>query len=334
MKLKRIIISRVDSIGDVMLTLPLTGVIKKHIPDAEIIFLGKSYTQSIIESCSHVDQFVNWDNIKSAEDKVDQFKLLQADTIIHVLPNIQVAALAQRARIKNRIGTSRRWFHHLYCNKLVSLSRRKSELHEAQLNIKLITDLLNVVVPDLAELPDFYGFNSRVPLKEEFKTLLALHPKNIILHPKSQGSAREWGLKNFDELIQLFAKEDVGVFITGTADEGKLIQHGLTLDGTNVYNMTGKMDLTQLISFIQSCDGLLAASTGPLHIAAALGKRTVGLYSPLKPIYPARWGALGKNTINLTYEGPLDLGVTVKTDHSMEKIKPQRVFHALMNPDS
>ena len=38
----------------------------------------------------------------------------------------------------------------------------------------------------------------------------------------------------------------------------------------------------------------MAASTGPLHIAAALGKVAVGLYAPMHPIHPGRWAPIGE----------------------------------------
>ena len=53
------------------------------------------------------------------------------------------------------------------------------------------------------------------------------------------------------------------------------------------------MSLTQFISFISHCDGLLANSTGPLHIAAALGKDALGIYPPIPPIHPQRWKPVG-----------------------------------------
>ena len=51
-----------------------------------------------------------------------------------------------------------------------------------------------------------------------------------------------------------------------------------------------------MISFINNCHGLVACSTGPLHIAAALGKYALGIYPPMKPIDPGRWAAIGKRT--------------------------------------
>ena len=52
---KTFLLSRTDSIGDVVLTLPMCGWLKQHIPGARIIFLGKTYTKAIIECCPDVD---------------------------------------------------------------------------------------------------------------------------------------------------------------------------------------------------------------------------------------------------------------------------------------
>ncbi len=51
--------------------------------------------------------------------------------------------------------------------------------------------------------------------------------------------------------------------------------------------MTGRLDFTQLIAFIANAMMLLVAtSTGQLHIAAALGKRAIGLYPSIRPMHP------------------------------------------------
>jgi ADP-heptose:LPS heptosyltransferase len=61
----------------------------------------------------------------------------------------------------------------------------------------------------------------------------------------------------------------------------------------NVTSICGKLTLDQLAAFIAACDGLIASGTGPLHMSAALGQRTLGLFPPLRPIHPGRWAPIG-----------------------------------------
>ncbi len=130
---KTILISRTDSIGDVILTLPMAAVLKQHFPDARVLFLGKEYTRPVINACVHVDAFIEPYNARVFGEK--------PDTIIHVLPVKKIAFGAKRAHIPVRIGTTNRIFHWFTCNRLVKLSRRNSDLHEAQLNLKLLQPL-------------------------------------------------------------------------------------------------------------------------------------------------------------------------------------------------
>jgi len=127
-ELHKIIISRTDSIGDVMLTLPLCVWLREKYPNAELIFLGRTYTESIVSCFSCIDRFLNWDEIQNLplSVKIDSMK---ADCIIHVFPRREIAVLAKKAKIPLRIGTAHRTFHFLNCNSRVNFSRKKSLLH-------------------------------------------------------------------------------------------------------------------------------------------------------------------------------------------------------------
>jgi len=59
----RIIISRTDSIGDVVLTLPMAGALKEINPGCKIIFLGRDYTRDVVSLSKHVDEFASWDDV-------------------------------------------------------------------------------------------------------------------------------------------------------------------------------------------------------------------------------------------------------------------------------
>jgi heptosyltransferase III len=291
--LKRIIISRTDSIGDVILTLPLAGMLKKFFPGSFIIFIGRSYTRPVIGLSSHVDLFVNWDDLKDLDPgaQTKSFKSLQADIILNVFPDPAVMRAAWRAKIPVRIGTAFRrqtWF---LCNRLVFFSRRSSGLHEAQLNMKLLGPLGIKEVPARDEIAPLYGMKSlphyTLPGSEPGKA-------NVILHPGSRGSAREWGLENFSTLISLLPKEKFTIYISGTAAEAAFMKEFLEEHRERVIDLTGKMSLDEFILAISASDALVAASTGPLHIAAALGVKAIGLYAPMRPIFPERWAPIGK----------------------------------------
>ena len=330
-----ILLSRTDSIGDVVLTLPMAGLLKKKYPDCRISFLGRSYTQAVIELSQHVDQFENQDDYEklSMPEQVQKLRDLHVDWFIHVFPNKKIAAIAKKAGIKNRVGTSHRTFHWLTCNQPVSFSRRKSDLHEAQLNCNLLAPL-NIEIPDLKLLRNSYGFKRPSEGLEKIKPLIDSNKFNIVLHPKSKGSAREWGLGNFSRLIELLPSDKFKIFISGTANEAGLMKELLETHKEKIVDITGRFSLPEFITFLSLADGIVAASTGPLHIAAALGRTAVGIYPPIKPMHPGRWAPIGKNVQVLAKKEDCSDCRKTMDCRCMQEITSEQVKEVLLNAAS
>lgn len=320
-----IIISRTDAIGDVILTLPLAGFLKQQWPYLKISFLGNTYTKSIVEACSNIDAFINWDEIKSNSPASHFFKS-GADTFLHVFPNKDVAMAAKKAAIKYRIGTSHRLFHLLSCNRLVNFSRKRSDLHEAQLNFQLLRGLGIDYLPTLEEIPALFGFSKINDLPQPWAQMLSKGKFKLILHSQSKGSAREWGLGNFARLIDLLPADRFQVFLTGTEEEGQMFRSILCKGQAHVTDLSGKLSLDELIAFIAQIDGLIAASTGPLHIAAALGKHALGIYPPIRPMHPGRWAPLGKHAKVFVAEKSCDACRKTKDCACMRSIEPESIL--------
>ncbi len=335
----RIIISRTDNIGDVILALPMAGVIKKAIPGAYIIFLGKTYTRDIVLMSEYVDEFADWDVIKKQTRHAQErnLKKLNADYIVHALAVKQIARLAKKAGIRKRVGTSGRIYHLKYCNKIIFFTRKRSKLHESQLNMKLLK-AFGVKRPfPLPEIIKNYGIIPPNTLPDKYRDMIDNSKFNLILHPKSKGSAREWGLKNYSELIDLLPKDKFRIFIAGTETEGLEFRSELTYKNPDIIDISGKLSLLEYISFIANADGMVACSTGPLHIAAALGKFAIGIYPPIRPMHPGRWSPVGTNATYFVADKKCNKCRISKECECIQSITPEMVKNKLMElfkPDS
>ena len=330
---KRIVISRTDSIGDVMLTLPICYWIKTNFPTATVIFLGKGYTLPILRSYSKIDEIVDWNDFNSVPtaQRTAKIKELNADIIIHVFPNKEIAALAKRAKIPQRIGTSHRNFHLLTCNIRPNFSRKKSDFHEAQLNHELLKPFGLIDLPTMDELnlttADFKPKN--VGLPSEIERFISVNKKCFILHPKSQGSAVEWPMEKYLDLTQKLIDKNIAVMFTGTSAEGEIFSKEVSAkfeNHPNVMNTAGLLTLNQLMELISKVEGIVACSTGPLHIAGFLGVKAVGLFSLKRPIHPGRWMPLGNN-VSIITSSSKNKKQSAKTD--IENIKDENVFEAI-----
>ena len=302
---KRILISRTDSIGDVLLTLPICSWIKANFPTAQIIFLGKGYTLPIINSFTSVDESLDWNEFKSVPlvDRIEKFRAIKADVVLHVFPHKEIASLAKKVKIPIRIGTSHRAYHLLTCNVRLNFTRKRSEFHEAQLNHELLRPF------GLKELPTMYDLKKAThqfqpkmeQIPSEIDAFIQKNPNFTVLHPKSQGSAIEWPIEKYVDLAKKLATQNQAVIFTGTNPEGAQFRghiptHELIADST------GQLSLDQLITLISKAQHIVACSTGPLHIGGYVGTEAIGLYSLKRPIHPGRWQPIGEKTVALVHD--------------------------------
>lgn len=332
---KRIIISRTDSIGDVMLTFPICAWIKSHYKNVHLIFLGRAYTQPVVDCFSEVDEFQDWSEIEKMPtvQKVEFFRELNADVIVHVFPKKEIASLAKKAKIEYRVGTSHRTFHFLTCTHKLSFTRKSSPLHESQLNFELLRPFGLTEIPPMEMINETilkFQIPAHLELPENIqKKVDAANGKTVILHPKSQGSAVEWGLENYRSLALKLEKHGYTIFVTGTEKEGELFRSQL-LFNDHIIDTSGKLTLSQLIVFISKCRSLVACSTGPLHIAGYLNIRAIGLFSPRKPIHSGRWKPLGNDVQVLVNDENCEVCKKGKPCDCIEKIAVERVLESIL----
>lgn len=295
----RVLVSRTDRVGDAVLTLPLCALLTQEL-GAEVIALGQRYCRAVFEASPFVSEVVDWDSVPMRwREQRQLLARTEADVILHVFPRPAIAWAAVGARIPRRIGTSHRWYHWSTCTDLEHFSRKRSTLHEAQLNIKLARRLLPSV-PSVETLSRLTTLRPCVPLPADIDALIDATRLGVVLHPGSGGSAREWPLTHWHDLAWSVDPSRIQLFISGSGQERAALDSWCATLPSHVVDVMGRLELAGLIALLARVDGIVAASTGPLHLAAALGRHAVGLYPPTPPIHAGRWGPVGPYAESLT----------------------------------
>lgn len=293
-----ILIVRTDKIGDVVLTLPMVSVLKEKYPECKITFMVKEYTRPIVEGNNLVDEILIYDDKKPFDVALLEMKIKKYDTSLVVHPKFRLALLLFLAKIKTRIGTGYRWYSFLF-NKKIFEHRKYGTNHELNHNINLLKHLH--IEKSVNE--DNVAFNLQSDENNTQKAEKVLNDlgvdkskKIVIIHPGSGGSAVDLPISHFKELVNTLAQElDISVVLTGSESE-KNICEGMMAE-KNTYNLAGKFDLSGLIALIDKCELLIANSTGPIHLAAALDKSVIGFYPKIASCSVTRWGPFTKKRV-------------------------------------
>lgn len=294
-RMRRVLVVRTDGIGDVVVTLPMAGWLKAASPGIAVGLCVANYTSDVASACPDVDEVV----VKGAEGWVEAAS--KFDAVIFAFPDAEVVKALKKA-IPIRVGTGRRWHMFSAVTHRLWESRKRSGRHEAWHGLRLLEPIR--LVPGVAR-PGI-----ALPLDDENALLSLLHlnapasghglgkvqQRAVVVHPGSHGSANNWSLVRYAKLVRSLAEQGVQVFVTGTTAEGQSLgSFWEEIKSPRVVNATGRCTLTELMALLDEVDCVVAASTGPLHLAAAMGTRVVGLYGKEAPVWPERWKPIGRD---------------------------------------
>lgn len=291
---ENLLIVRTDRIGDVVLSLPLAGLVKKHFPECKVTFLVREYTNPLVEEHPSIDEIIilKEENGKvSLKENINKLKKKYFDVSIVVSPTFTTSLILFFSKIKKRIGTGYRWYSFLF-NKRVYEHRKYAEKHELEYNVNLLKE----IGIEEKVLPSTVKFDFKINSLDEDKIISLLNRINItdddklvIIHPGSGGSSVDLPTEKMIALTKMLSEvDDLKIIITGDSSEKELCDKFILKE--RIFNMAGKLNLSELKALLNQTDIFISNSTGPIHIAAALGKFIVGFYPKILACSPQRWG--------------------------------------------
>lgn len=290
--LSRILIVRTDRIGDVLLSTPVVEALRVKFPGAYISMLVSDQTREILEG----NPFLN-EVLVDAEEKASQLaqrlmaKKFDAAILLHSTPRLAWAL--SRARIPVRVGTVYRGYSFLF-TKRVYEHRKTSMRHELEYNLSLAETLgagLKEPNPKI-----FLSSEDKAWAKDRLAKADVKKGEVLIgIHPGSGGTARDWRPERFGELGERVQRElEAKVIVTGLAAERDLANIVASKMSKVPILIIGETNLKQLTAILERESLFVSNSTGPMHLAAAVGTKVVAMFPPIRACSPRRWGPWGK----------------------------------------
>lgn len=294
MKQKRILIVRPDRIGDVVLSTPLPREIKKQFPNSFIAVLVRKYTEAIYQHNPYVDKILLVDDLSADSknyfrSKVKEIHSYKFTHALMLLPNEKINYILFFAGIRKRIGVGTKLYQVITGVKGVSRNKYIPLRHEADYSMDLARAI--GVKSDNLDTEIYLSQQEQEKAKGIRAKLLNGKKYLIGIHSTSGNSAPNWEPEVYCNLIKDLQKwEDVKVVVTDFNVPND-IKVNCIVDSINEGN-----NLRDTIINLSTLDLLVSASTGPMHIAAALKVKTVSLFCPLTACSPKLWGPMGNES--------------------------------------
>ncbi len=276
LSLKKILIIRFSSIGDIVLTTPLVRCLKKQLPGTELHYLTKKVFLPVLECNPYIDK-VHYINTNISEVLLD-LKKEGFDFVIDLHKNLRTFILKTRLRIKTRSFQKLNFEKFLLVNFKIN---RLPNLH--------IVDRYLETASSLGVVNDGMGLDYFIPENEQLSMPdLPIQYKDGFIGAVI-GGQHETKLFPLDKWIELITKINKPIVLLGGPDDFEMGEEIAKPFGDKVWNTCGKFSLNQSASLVKIADQIITNDTGLMHIAAAFKKTIISVWGNTTPdfgMYP------------------------------------------------
>ena len=289
----KVLVIRLDRIGDVVLSLPAMQAIRDRFPNASISVVTRPATAPLVEGHPAVNKVLPYFYERGGRHHgiLGNFRFIyeiirhKFDVVFILNPSLRSYLVPFFAGIPYRVGFKRRPGFLL----THSVPDRRSEgaKHEAEYTL----DVVRAFGIEAHRADSYTGMlqHCRNPNPSE---------KNIIaLHAGASCPSKRWPREKFAALGRKIREQypATSIVIIGGREEKELGEYLTREIGGQTENLTDRLSLKELARFLSGCQLLVSNDSGPVHVASAVGTRTLTIFGRSSPgLGVVRWRALGQ----------------------------------------
>jgi len=291
---KNILLIKPSSLGDIVMALPALSALRRSFPAARLTWLVRPAFAPLIEGHPHLDEIVHFDRktlgkawyhpgaMKALVGLIADLRRRRFDAALDLQGLLRTASLAWLSGCPHRFGPvwGREFAHHFYTT---TVPRRIEWVHVIDYYMKLVEAMggrdlsVEFVMP---RKPDAVASTAALLAQNDLTPL-----GYAVLIPGSAQVSKCWPAERFAALADRLASDHgLAVVAIGSQAERVMVEQVQTHAACRIVNLAGETSLPQLVEVLRSARLVVANDTGPGHIAAALGRPLVMMFSWSNPL--------------------------------------------------
>ncbi len=333
----RILVIRLSSIGDIILTEPVIRHFRKLYPGCRIDYITKHSFVSLLEFIDGIHTIIPFTThsktVKKVRKSLSEDKRHSYDLIVDLHAKPKTFLLKYSLPAKRRVTYNK---HHLLRLMIIKKICRKSIDSTVKSYLEVFRKLqLELTEQDNSPTIDvsFEQNNLWNSLTSEFDE----KPQGLVaIFPGANHRTKRYPIELFAEFINKFTKDKRFTFVLlGSVEDKTIAERLMNLCKKKPHNWCGRFDLAQLVEVVSFFDVIITNDSGPLHIAAALKKKQIAIFGATHTCLGFR--PLNDNAVILQTDIPcrpcsLHGGEKCPRKHfrCMNNITPERIQNALL----
>ena len=295
----RILLTRTDRIGDVVLSTPAVKAVRDKYPDAHIAFMVRPYARDIVEGNPYLDEVIIYDKYGKQKSLFSTIRFALAlrkkkfDLAVMLHPTNRVHLVAYLAGIPERIGYDRKLA--FFLTKKVPHLKQEGKKHELDYTLDLLKSAgIEAMTRELFVPVHENDIRKGKKLLEEYH--VGKDVPLIAVNPGASCPSKRWPAENFATLCDALAdRHKARIFIV--SDEANKMSAQAVAKGMRYepVNLAGKTTIGELAAILSKCSLFISNDSGPVHIACAVDVPVISIFGRNDPgLSPKRWGPTGK----------------------------------------
>ncbi len=287
---------RPDRVGDVVLSTPVYHTLKQSFKDCFVGALVSSYTSSLLNGNPNIDVIITDDPEGKGgagfRQKVREIRSHKFDAALLLMPTQRLAYMLFLAGIPYRVGVGHILYEVITLMHGVSRQKYNPLRHESDYMLDLAR---RVGAKETWTKPEIFLTEKESRSARDYLERKGFDTAGpiVCVHPGSGHSSPNWNVGRYAELAERLLKSGVHVLVTGSKSERELERAFSEAGNRGARTAFGELSLRELAAVISSVGVFVSSSTGPMHIAAAVGTPTVSMFCPLTACSPKLWGPIG-----------------------------------------
>ena len=304
---KRILVIRLDRLGDVVLSTPVVRALREAYPRAFLAMMVRPVCRELVEGHPCLDQVIVYDKDGRHRSiwQTARFALglrryrFEAAIVLH--PSNRSHWIPWLAGIPVRVGYERNtsWL----LTHRVSHRKQEGRRHEATYTLQMLQALGLEPPEPHPVIPVHPECATRV--HERLRALGVLDDRLLVaVHPSASCVSKRWMPERFADVAdRLAAQQGMTVVIIAGPDDVAQAQAMARAMRQPAIDLAGQLSVGELAALLARCRLLLSNDSGPVHIAAAVGTPVVDIFGRnQRGLSPTRWGPLGNGHVVLHKE--------------------------------
>lgn len=259
-QLKRILIIRLSSLGDILLTTPLLRTLKKNYPHLEIDFLLKDEYYDLMKSNPHLNNILLYSNVEENFQNINSSN--NYDLIIDLQNNFRSRKVISRLNSKTLRFKKYSLRKFLLVSTKINLMKNLPSIPERYaetIGIKLDNDGLEII-------------SNKMPSKK----ISGLN-RLIGICPGAKHFTKRYPIEYQIELSRLLIRDNFNVVLFGGKIDENICKE-ISSSVPKVINLQNDNDILQTVSDMQMCDIIICNDSGLMHVASSLNKKLIAIF--------------------------------------------------------